>query len=244
MNDTQQNYTGWFLIMLLIVGYVTVNNMIFSKINKQESENNIRTLSESLDEFKMLLEVNQSRLEKKMFDFKRSLHTQCDQTGDGSSRYKNLAKLLLLVTKMKNSLTQGKKFINHISEIKPLILELDDQDIDNAVNELEYLKEIDTLYGIKVSFERIIDTVNYNNSRLFRKIISNWIKVKNKSDPLRVKFAEIEDSILENDLQGIASSASSLTYQEFKPWLNKLNNFVVASQNISIIYNHLLQYIS
>nr|WP_246210236.1 hypothetical protein [Wolbachia endosymbiont of Atemnus politus] len=72
---------------------------------------------------KMLFEVIQSRIEKKIFDLKRSLHTQCEP-GDGSSRHKNLAKLLLLVVEMKNSLLRKAKFDNHISTIKPLILSL------------------------------------------------------------------------------------------------------------------------
>ncbi|CAG5057214.1 unnamed protein product [Parnassius apollo] len=77
---------------------------------------------------------------KKIFDLKRGLHTQCEQ-GDSSSRYKNLARLLLLVVKMKNSLLRETKFDNHINSIKPLISELDDPEIENAVNELESLKE-------------------------------------------------------------------------------------------------------
>lgn len=244
MNETQQKYIAWFLIVLLFAGYMTVNNIILLKANQQESENNLKALSESMDEFRMLLEMNQSRIEKKIFDFKRSLHTQCEQVGDGSTRYKNLAKLLLLVVKMKNSLLQEAKFDNHISAIKPLISELDDPQIENAVNKLENLKEIDTLYELKVSFEKTIDTIDYNKSTLFKKFISNWVKVKNKNNPLRVKFAEIEESISEMDWQSISTTLSSLTDPEFKPWLNKLNNFVIASKNISIIYHHLLQYIS
>ncbi len=98
MNDTQQKYIGWFLIVLLFTGYITINNIIFLKINQQESENNVKALTENMDEFRILLEVNQSRIEKKIFDLKRSQHTQCEQ-GDNNSRCKNLAKLLLLVVK-------------------------------------------------------------------------------------------------------------------------------------------------
>lgn len=64
MNDTQQKYIGWFLIVLLFTGYITINNIIFLKINQQESENNVKALTENMDEFRMLLEVNQSRIEK------------------------------------------------------------------------------------------------------------------------------------------------------------------------------------
>jgi hypothetical protein len=244
MNETQQKYISWFLIVLLFTGYMTVNNIILLKANQQESENNLKALSESIDEFKMLLEVNQSRIEKKIFDFKRSLHTKCEQVGDGSISNKNLAKLLLLIVKMKNSLLQEAKFDNHINGVKPLISDLDDPEIENAVNELENLKEINTLHELKVSFEKTIDTINHNNGTLFKKIISNWVKVKNKNDPLRIKFAEIEESIHEMDWKSIDTLASSLTNPEFKPWLNKLNDFIVASKNISTIYHHLLQYIS
>ncbi|WP_341808843.1 hypothetical protein [Wolbachia endosymbiont (group E) of Neria commutata] len=244
MNETQQKYIAWFLIVLLFAGYMTVNNIILLKANQQENENNVKALSESMYEFRMLLEVNQSRIEKKIFDFKRSLHTQCEQIGDGSTRYKNLAKLLLLVVKMKSSLLQEAKFDNHINGVKLLISELDDPEIENAINKLENLKEIDTLYELKVSFEKTIDTIDYNKSTLFKKFISNWVKAKNKNDPFRVKFAEIEESINENDWQSIATLASTLTNPEFKPWLNKLNEFAIASKNISIIYRHLLQYIS
>ncbi|MCM1002660.1 hypothetical protein, partial [Wolbachia pipientis] len=194
MNDTQQKCIGWFLIVLLFVSYITINNIVFLKINQQESENNIKVLTENIDELKMLLEVNQSRIEKKMFELKRNLHTQCEQ-GDGSSRHKNLAKLLLLVVKMKNSLLQEARFDNHINSIKPLISELDDPEIENAVSELESLKEVDTLYELKLSFEKTIAVIDYNKSTFFKRIISNWIKVKDKNDPLRVKLAEIEESI-------------------------------------------------
>ncbi len=65
MNDTQQKYIGWFLIVLLFTGYITINNIIFLKINQQESENNVKALTENMDEFRILLEVNQSRIEKR-----------------------------------------------------------------------------------------------------------------------------------------------------------------------------------
>ncbi|GFR08507.1 uncharacterized protein TNCT_388691 [Trichonephila clavata] len=196
-----------------------------------------------MDELRMLLEVNQSRMEKRIFDLKRSQHTQCEQ-GDNNSRCKNLAKLLLLVIKMKNSLLREAKFDNHINSIKPLISELDDPEIENAVNELESLKEVDTLRELKLSFEKTIAVINYNKSTLSKKIISNWIRIQDKNDPLRAKFAEIEESINDNDWQSIATTIGDLAHLEFKPWLNKLNGFIVASKNISTIYHHLLQYIS
>ncbi|KLT22265.1 hypothetical protein wVul_1199 [Wolbachia endosymbiont of Armadillidium vulgare str. wVulC] len=243
MNDTQQKYIGWFLIVLLFVSCIAINNIIFFKINQQESEDSINALTEKIDELRTLLEVNQFKVEKKIFDLKRNLHTQCEQ-GDGSSRHKNLAKLLLLVVKMRNSLLQETKFDNHINSIKPLVSELDDPEIENAVNELENLKEVDTLHGLKLSFEKNIAVIDYNKSTLFKKIISNWMKIKDKNDPLRAKFIEIEESISDNDWQSIETIISDLTYPEFKPWLNKLNGFIVAFKNTSTIYHHLLQYIS
>ncbi|WP_341818471.1 hypothetical protein [Wolbachia endosymbiont (group B) of Ennomos erosarius] len=243
MNDTQQKYIGWFLIVLLFTGYIAINNIIFFKINQQESENNVKILMEGMDELRMLLEVNQSRTEKRIFDLKRSQHTQCEQ-GDNNSRCKNLAKLLLLVVKMKDSLLREAKFDNHINSIKPLISELDDPEIENAMNELENVKEINTLHELKLSFEKTIAVINYNKSTLLKKIISNWIKVDDRNDPLRVKFAEIEESINDNDWQSIATTIGDLAHPEFKPWLNKLNGLIVASKNISTIYHHLLQYIS
>lgn len=243
MNDTQQKYIGWFLIILLFASYITINNIVFLKINQQESDDNIKVLTENIDELKMLLEVNQSRTEKRIFDLKRSQHTQCEQ-GDNNSRCKSLAKLLLLVVKMKDSLLREAKFDNHINSIKPLISELDDPEIENAMNELENLKEINTLHELKLSFEKTINTIYYNKSTLSKKIISNWIKVDDRNDPLRVKFAEIEESINDNDWQSIATTIGDLAHPEFKPWLNKLNGFIVASKNISTIYHHLLQYIS
>ncbi|WCR53564.1 MAG: hypothetical protein PG981_000586 [Wolbachia endosymbiont of Ctenocephalides orientis wCori] len=172
------------------------------------------------------------------------MHTQCDQTGDGSSRYKNLAKLLLHVVKMKNSLLQEKTFDNHINTIKPLISEFDDPEIENQINELENLKDISTLYELSSSFEKIVDDINYSQSTMFQKIISSWIKIKNKNNPLIVKFAEIEESINDKDWQSALAEISNLTHSEFKPWINKLNGFILASKNISIIYDHLLQHIS
>ncbi|AZU37564.1 hypothetical protein BBB02_03290 [Wolbachia endosymbiont of Bemisia tabaci] len=244
MNDTRKKCIGWFLIILLFVSHIAIiNNIIFFKINQQESEGSMNVLTEKIDELRTLLEVNQSRVEKRIFDLKRNLHTQCEQ-GDGSLRHKNLAKLLLLVIKMKNSLLREAKFDNHINSIKPLISELDDPEIENAVNELENLKEVDTLRGLKLSFEKNMTVINYNKSNLFKKIISNWIKIDDRSDPLRLKLAEIEELISDNDWQSIATAISDLTYPEFKPWLNKLNDFIVAFKNTSIIYRHLLQYIS
>lgn len=243
MNDTQQKYIGWFLIILLFASYITINNIVFLKINQQKSDDNIKVLTENIDELKMVLEVNQSRTEKRIFDLKRSQHTQCEQ-GDNNSRCKNLVKLLLLVVKMKNSLLREAKFDNHINSIKPLISELDDLEIENAMNELENLKEINTLHELKLSFEKTINTIYYNKSTLSKKIISNWIKVDDRNDPLRIKFAEIEESINDNDWQNITVTVSNLTHSEFKPWLNKLNVFIAASKNISTIYHHLLQYIS
>ncbi|MGL9718257.1 MAG: hypothetical protein ACR5K9_06290 [Wolbachia sp.] len=240
MSDIQRQYIGWLLIVLLFASYITINNVVFLKINQQESK---KILTENIDELRMLLEVNQSRIEKKIFDLKRSLYTQCEQ-GDGSLKHKNLAKLLLLVVKMKDSLLQEAKFDNHVNAIKPLISELDDPEVENAVSELENLKEIDTLRELKSSFEKTIDTINYNKSTLFQKVISSWVKIKDKNDPLRVKLAEIEESINDNDWQSIATTIGDLTHPEFKQWLSKLNGFIVASKNISIIYHHLLQYIS
>ncbi|OCA06408.1 hypothetical protein [Wolbachia endosymbiont of Trichogramma pretiosum] len=243
MNDTRKKCIGWFLIVLLFASYITINNIIFFKINQQESEESVSVLTKKIDELRMLLEINQSRVEKRIFDLKRNLHTQCEQD-DGSLRHKNLAKLLLLVIKMKNSLLRGAKFDNHINSIKPLISELDDPEIENAVNELENLKEVDTLRGLKLSFAKNMTAINYNKSNLFKKIISNWIKIDDRSDPLRLKLAEIEELISDNDWQNIATAISDLTYPEFKPWLNKLNGFIVAFKNTSIIYCHLLQHIS
>ncbi|MDM8334823.1 hypothetical protein [Wolbachia pipientis] len=243
MSDTQQKYIGLLLIVLLFASYIAINNIISFKINLQASKNNIKVLMEKMNELRMSLEANQSRIEKKMFELKRNLLTKCEQ-GDGSSRHKNLAKLLLLVVKMKNSLLQEAKFDNHISSIKPLISELDDPEIESAVGELENLKEVETLRELKLSFEKNIAVINYNKSTLFEKVISNWIKIKDKNDPLRVKFAEIEELINDNDWQGIATAVGNLTHPEFKLWLSKLNNFIIASKNISTIYHHLLQYIS
>uniref|UniRef100_A0A1A9VJQ6 Uncharacterized protein n=1 Tax=Glossina austeni TaxID=7395 RepID=A0A1A9VJQ6_GLOAU len=126
---------------------------------------------------------------------------------------------------MKDSLLREAKFDNHINSIKPLISELDDPEIENAVSELESLKEVDTLHELKLSFEKTIAVIDYNKSTFFKRIISNWIKVKDKNDPLRVKLAEIEESINDNDWQSIATTIGDLTHPEFKPWLI----FIVAS---------------
>jgi len=145
---------------------------------------------------------------------------------------------------MKNSLLQEIKFDSQISIIQPLVLDLNDQDIENAVNKLEGIKEINTIYELKSSFEKAVDATNYNNSTLFKKITSNWIKIKNKNDPLRVKWIKIEDAINSHDWHSIDTIVSTLTHSEFKPWINKLNNSILAYKNISIIYDRLLQYIS
>lgn len=65
MNDTQQKYVGRSLIVLLFASYIRINNIIFLKINQKESENNVKALTENMDELKMLLEVNKFRIEKK-----------------------------------------------------------------------------------------------------------------------------------------------------------------------------------
>lgn len=243
MNNIQKNHIGWLLIVLIVIIHVAVNNIVFLRINKQESENNINALSEIIDDFKVLLDNNQSRLEKKIFDFKKSLHIQYNQADNCDLRYKNLAKLLLSVVKMKNSLLKEAKFDNQIPIIKTLVSDLNDQDIENALNELESIQKIDTINELKVSFEKAVDAVEYSNSTLFKKFISNWIKIKNKNDLLRVKWSEVEDSINAYDWHSMNNTISNLTHSEFKLWVTKLNNFVSAYRNILIIYNHLLQYI-
>lgn len=57
------------------------------------------------------------------------------------------------------------KFDNHIN----LISELDDPEIENAVNELESLKEVDTLRELELSFENTV--INYNKSILSKNTI-------------------------------------------------------------------------
>ncbi len=47
---------------------------------------------------------------------------------------------------MKNSLLREAKFDNHINSIRPLISELDDPEIENAVDGLENLKEVQQKY--------------------------------------------------------------------------------------------------
>lgn len=241
MNDIQKNNIGWFLIVLLIISHIVINNVIFLRINKHECEDNAKEIT---DNFKALLSDNQFRLEKKILDLKKSLYISHNQTGDCDLRFKNLTKLLLSVIKMKNSLLQEIKFDNQIPTIQPLVLDLNDQDIENAVNKLEGIKEINTIYELKSSFEKAVDASRYNNSTLFKKITSNWIKIKNKNDPLRVKWIKIEDAINSHDWRSIDTVVSTLTHSEFKPWINKLNNSILAYKNISIILNRLLQYIS
>lgn len=58
MNDTRKKCIGWFLIVLLFASYITINNIIFFKINQQESEDSISVLTEKVDELRMLLEIN------------------------------------------------------------------------------------------------------------------------------------------------------------------------------------------
>ncbi len=243
MNDIQRQYISWFLIMVLGVTYIMINSIIFLKMNQRENESNIKSLAESIDELKMLLDVNQSRIEKKIFELKKNLLTQCEQD-NGSSRHKNIAKLLLLVVKMKNSLLKKEKLDDYVNAVRPLILELDDPELENALSELGGLKEVSTLHELRSSFEKIIDAINYNKSMLFQKIISNWVKIKDKNDPLMMKLVEIEELINDNDWQGITTVVGNLTHPEFKPWLNRLNSFIIAYRNISIIYRYLLQYIS
>ncbi|MDN5247825.1 MAG: hypothetical protein QWI36_01655 [Wolbachia endosymbiont of Tyrophagus putrescentiae] len=238
MNEIQKNYIGWFLIALLVIGH---NNIMFLRMDKQENEDNIKALSESMEDFKVLLDSSQSRLEKRIFDFKKS---SFNYTGDCDTKYKKLAKLLLLTVKMKSSLLQEARFDNHISEMKSLIIDLGDQDIEDAVQILGNIKEINSLPELRLSFEKIIDTISYNKSSLFKRITANWIRVKNKNDPLRIKWSEIEDSINDHDWQGITAVVDNLTDAEFKPWLSKLSDFVLAYNNILTVYNHLLQYIS
>ncbi|WP_253300147.1 hypothetical protein [Wolbachia endosymbiont of Chironomus riparius] len=243
MNDIQKSI-AWFLIVLLIISHVLVNNIAFLKMHKQENANNIKALSESIEDLKILLDYNQSRLEKKVFDFRKALGIQSNQTENCDIRYKDLARLLLLVIKMKNSLLQEIKFDDHINEVKSLIIKLNDQDIEETINVLENVKEVYSLYELKLYFEKTVDIINYNQSTLLQKIITNWIKVKNKNDPFRAKWIEIEDSINQNNWQNVDIIVSNLTNSEFKQWLNKLNNFISTYKNILIIYNHLLYYIS
>ncbi|VVC31023.1 Hypothetical protein CINCED_3A002981 [Cinara cedri] len=141
---------------------------------------------------------------------------------------------------MNNSLLQEIKFDNQIPAIQTLVLDLNDRDIENAVNRLEGIKEINTIYELKLSFEKAVDATNYSNSTLFKKITSNWIKIKNKNDPLRVKWIKIENAITSRDWHSIETTVSTLTQSEFKPWINKLNNSILAYKNISIILDHLL----
>nr|WP_255453438.1 hypothetical protein [Wolbachia endosymbiont of Atemnus politus] len=64
MNDIQRQCIGWALIVLLFASYITINNVVFLKINQEDY---VKVLTENIDDLKMLLEVNQSRIEKKRY---------------------------------------------------------------------------------------------------------------------------------------------------------------------------------
>ncbi|GFT88651.1 heme biosynthesis protein HemY [Nephila pilipes] len=186
----------------------------------------------------MSLEVNQSRVEKKIFDLKRGLHTQCEQ-GDGSSRHKNLARLLLLVVKMKNSLLREAKFDNHINSIKPLISELDDPEIENAVNELESLKEVDTLRktGNYSFFSNGLTNIA-NKNRNLALLLANKLIVHLKQERVVFqKFIEYCSSSINDKMLSIPFQIEHCILKE--DWINAILRLKEAVKfNIFLPFDH------
>ncbi|OEY86621.1 hypothetical protein BIY23_02875 [Wolbachia pipientis] len=229
MNDNQKNYIAWFVIILLAF------SCNFLKINNQ---NDTKAL---FDKIEILIKNNQVKLERKIAEFRRSLPTEPKEI-----KCKNLAKSLLLIVQMNNKLLNDVKFSdfrNYVNEIKLLTLECDSTEIENALHILENIEEIDTLNEVKLSFEHAIDRVHNNEYSLFKKIVSNWIKIHHKNDSMRTQWIEIEKLINIGNWQDVDIIIKNFTNPEFKPWVRKICNLIIVLENISIVYNSLLQYI-
>ncbi|MBV0899311.1 MAG: hypothetical protein KTV77_00815 [Wolbachia endosymbiont of Fragariocoptes setiger] len=229
MSEIQKSYIGCILIALLILGNTVINNVTLSKF----VDDKLKVLLEAIDDLKILTDDNRSRLEKKIFD--------CNKCSDIKINVdsKSFAKLLLLTTKMQNSLLNETKFDNQFHAIKPLIVGLTNHEIEDAVNELTNIKEVCTIVELQSFFEKIVNDIYYEEKNLAGKIISNWVKIKKKNDSLRSKWTDIRELIDENDWRGIDNISKNLTNSQFKLWVNKLNNFVLAYRNILVIHNYL-----
>jgi hypothetical protein len=233
MNDNQKNYIAWFIITLLVFSYnFLVSSGNFFRLNKQV---NIEVLLNSIK----ILNDNQIRLEREISGFKKDLPVEIKDI-----KYKNLAKALLLVAQINNKLLKDTKFTdfhNYINEIKLLMLEFNIKEVEYI---LENIEEIDTLNAIQLLFEQTVDKVYYNKYSVFKKITSNWIKIRHKNDPLRMKWLEIEECVNTRNWLGVSDIIKDFTDPEFKLLVSKLRNLIIVLENISIVHNILLQYIS
>ncbi|WP_156965563.1 LITAF-like zinc ribbon domain-containing protein [Candidatus Neoehrlichia procyonis] len=166
---------------------------------------------------------------------------------DGCVKEKCLSKLLLSVIDLRESFFNSTLTKNKIYTVKQILQEIDDHDIESAINTIEELlnKEISTFIKLKGSFKIIINNYHYKNASSFEKLLSKWILIKNNNNKLWKNLTKLEFYISNNYWTDALDFAKRElhSFHDLQLWITQLEDLVIIEKSISVIYNQLLKHI-
>ena len=244
---------GWFFMILIaascsvcaVFSYLDVKKdlAIFTQQYRKIMENDVRSV---------LVQVNQSLLNSYLSKQKENCPVQRIITSENNdiiscSSEEWLAKLLLSVINLKEAFLGDISVKSIIYSIKPMLLKLDDNKINDAVAEIERLdsKKLTTFSRLKFSFKKIAHELHYLRSNMVQKVFFKWIVVKSQQDVLLHNLKEVEgylDASLWSDALSFSKKELS-SVAELELWIQELEDIVSMEKNISVIYDQLSKYI-
>ena len=170
---------------------------------------------------------------------------------DGCVLTECLARLLLMVSDLRRAFALGAMSKDAIYAVKPMLLELKDQEIDASLLILESFDTEKNYTTLRKELDTVKSALRFNKSVAMPKYLSKWVSVEDRNNAIWQDFTKLESLVGKgawSDAYRLVSSGSFLSENSdqgsmsvVRSWMQDLEEVLEAEECISLIYNKLIE---
>lgn len=155
-----------------------------------------------------------------------------------------LARTLLMVLDLRRSFSLGAMTGDSISAVKPMLMELNDQDISNSLRVIEKFHNKKGYRELKEEFDSIRGDLNFGPQGAIWQLMSKWVSVKDRNSQVWRDYVGLANLISVGDWEGalgFGRSSVLSSVPRVKRWLQDLEFVLEIDEHLFVIYDKLVE---
>ena len=166
---------------------------------------------------------------------------------DGCAKSDCLAKVLLMVWELRRSFSLGTMSSDAVRSVRPLLVELNDEDIDNSLGALESFTNKKGYRELKSALPALKNALRQTKDLGFMSYLARWVKIESLDDPLLRDFADLEELVdtgAWETARELVLNSKLKSVPKIESWLKDLELVLRVESHLTMIHNKLIEHVN
>ncbi|MFV9839167.1 MAG: hypothetical protein AB8U44_04040 [Aaplasma endosymbiont of Hyalomma asiaticum] len=166
---------------------------------------------------------------------------------DGCVKSDCLAKVLLMVWELRRSFSLGTMSSDAIRSVRPLLVELNDEDIDNSLGALESFANKKGYRELKSSLPTLKNALRQTKNVGFLSYLAKWVKIESLDDPIMQDFTDLEmlvDTGAWEQALELVLNSKLMAVPKIQSWVKDLELVLSIESHLAVIHNKLIEHVN